>query len=388
MDPTPRRSTCVPVTLDGEPHTAFIPQPLPPTSQLCLDQALCALLEQAGHALGRMSGFLAHLPESPLLTHFYSQKEALLSSQMDGAETSFSDLVLREGRQPSGVDVEGAQLVAYYAAALRYGAGRLEDGIPISVVLIQELHQRLSPSLGGDGPSGALRTSHTDVGGAGAASSDYLPPPPAELAELMRNLEQFLQNDGQPAGTLIKAALAQGQFELIRPFTKSNSRMARLLALLVLCEGQLVDDPILCLSAYFKKNSRRYYELLARVRNEGDWEGWFSFFLKAIGYAAEHVTKAAQSISFAVKHDRRLIDKLGRAALSAHRVHQYLQSQPITSAPAVALALGLSETTARAALKYLQDLDVVREMTGMQRNRLFVYHRYFEILSEGAAPLV
>lgn len=372
----------------GESYRCCIPPALPPDPPLDLDPDHYELMEQANRALGRLDGLTALLPDTSLFIYFYVRKEALLSSQIEGTQSSFSDLLLFENKEVPGVPVEDVREVSNYVAAMTHGLKRLREGFPLSLRLMREIHGiLLAKGRGADKAPGEFRRSQNWIGGTCPGNALFVPPPAEDVMRLMGDLEKFLHGEPVKMPVLIKAALAHVQFETIHPFLDGNGRLGRLLITFLLCAEKALSEPILYLSLYFKTHRQEYYEHLQRVRTEGSWEEWLRFFLTGVMQTAEQATDAARNILGLFEKDRFRIEKLGRPAGSALRVHEYLQRKPITSAPRAAKKLGLTEPTIRASLAHLQKLGIVKEMTGRQRNRLFVYRRYLDILDEGTEPL-
>jgi len=388
MGQNKRLGNYVTSTVAGESYKAFIPPALPPDPSLQLNEGHFDLMERANRALGRLDGVSALLPDTSLFLYFYVRKEALLSSQIEGTQSSFSDLLLFENKETPSVPVEDVQEVSSYVAAMNHGLKRIRGGFPLSMRLIREIHEiLLSKGRGVDKSPGQFRRSQNWVGGTRPGNAHYVPPPHENVAELMGDLEKFLHNQPVRMPLLIKAALAHVQFETIHPFLDGNGRVGRLLITLLLCTEGALSEPILYLSLYFKTRRREYYELLQRVRTEGVWEKWLEFFLAGVLETSEQATASAKSILKLFEKDRAKIETLGRPAGSALRVHQFMQSKPIISVPLAAKALGVTEPTVRSSLSHLEKLRIVREMTGRQRNRLFVYDKYLGILDEGTEPL-
>jgi Fic family protein len=385
---TGRLCTYVNRSVASESYHCCIPPSLPPNPPLALDPDHYDLMEQANRALGRLDGLTALLPDTSLFIYFYVRKEALLSSQIEGTQSSFSDLLLYESKEVPGVPIEDVQEVSNYVAAMTHGLKRLREGCPLSLRLMREIHGiLLAKGRGADKTPGEFRRSQNWIGGTRPGNAMFVPPPAEDVMKLMGDLEKFLHGEPVKMPVLIKAALAHVQFETIHPFLDGNGRVGRLLITFLLCAEKALSEPILYLSLYFKTHRQEYYEHLQRVRTEGDWEQWLRFFLTGVMQTAEQATDAARSILSLFEKDRAKIEKLGRPAGSALRMHEYLQRKPITSVTMAAKKLGLTEPTIRASLSHMQKLGIVKEMTGRQRNRLFVYRRYLDILDEGTEPL-
>jgi Fic family protein len=386
-DQASRLGTFVETAVGGETVRAFVPPALPPAPPLKLEK-LYGLLEEANRALGRLDGVTSVLPATPLFLYMYVRKEALLSSQIEGTQSSLSDLLLYESDEAPGVPLDDVQEVSNYVAAMNFGLERLRDDMPLSNRLIREIHEvLLSHGRGANMQPGEFRRSQNWVGGSKASNATYVPPPHNQLQDLMGDLEAFIHSEEVDLPFLIKAALVHVQFESIHPFLDGNGRLGRLLITFLLCMEGALKEPILYLSLYFKTHRQYYYELLQRVREKGDWEAWLEFFLEGVKETSEQAADTAKQILELFEGDRVKIEGLGRPAASALRVHQYLQSKPILSVPAAVDALSLTAPTVRKSVGHLADLGLVRETTGKKRDRLFVYSGYLDILNQGTEPL-
>jgi Fic family protein len=371
----------------GETVRALIPPPLPPVPAIRLD-ALQGLLEQANQALGRLDGLASLLPDLTLFIYAYVRKEAVLSSQIEGTQSSLSDLLLFENEEAPGVPLEDVQEVSNYVAALNHGLSRLKEGFPLSLRLLREIHSvLLSHGRGSDKEPGEFRRSQNWIGGTRPGNAAFVPPPPEFVMECMGQLELFLHEERPEMPMLIRAGLAHVQFETIHPFLDGNGRLGRLLITFLLCVSGALREPILYLSLYFKTHRQAYYDHLTRVRTTGDWEAWLEFFLEGVQETSTQAVNAARRIIALMDGDRKRIEALGRPSASVLRVHQYAQTRPIFSIANVAANSGISFPTASNAVQHLQRLGVVREITGKDRNRLFAYGTYLDILNEGTDPL-
>lgn len=366
---------------------AFVPPPLPPRPPVRLEP-LQVPLEQANQALGRLDGLASVLPDLSLFIYAYVRKEAVLSSQIEGTQSSLSDLLLFENHQAPGVPIEDVQEVSNYVAALYHGLKRLREGFPLSLRLIREIHKvLLSKGRGSDKEPGEFRRSQNWIGGTRPGNSAFVPPPPDRVMECMGQLELFLHDKKHRLPLLITAGLVHVQFETIHPFLDGNGRLGRLLITFLLCAGGALHEPILYLSLFFKKNRQLYYDLLTEVRTTGDWETWLEFFLRGVKETADQAVTAARRIIVLLEADRRNIEGLGRPAASVLRVHQYAQTHPILSIANAAEQIGVTFPTVAVAVEHLQQLGILREITGKQRGRLYTYGRYLDILNEGTEPL-
>ena len=371
----------------GETVRAYMPPPLPPDPPIELDR-LYEKLEAANRALGRLDGTTSVLPDPPLFLYMYVRKEALLSAQIEGTQSSLSDLLLYESDETPGVPLDDVQEVSNYVAAMTYGIKRLHDGMPMSTRLIRELHSILL--RGGRGATkdpGEFRRSQNWLGGTRPGNATFVPPPPSAVVDIMSDLEKYMHSDSNRLPLLVRVALVHVQFETIHPFLDGNGRLGRLLITLMLIDSAALREPMLYLSLYFKLHRPTYYEALKRVRTDGDWEGWLEFFLTGVKETADQAADTAKSIFALFERDRKSIEALGRPAGSALQVHQYLQTKPIMSVPAAVRTLALSAPTVRKSVNHLIDLGIVHEVTGKQRDRIFAYKKYMDTLAEGTDPI-
>jgi len=372
-----------------EDYRAFLPFPLPPKPAIRLEEQDQDLIEKANRALGRLDGLTTLLPDADLFIYFYVRKEAILSSQIEGTQSSFSDLLLFEGNGlVSGIPPDIRE-VSNYVAGMHHGLKRIkEDNFPVSNRLIREIRAiLLSTGRGSEKEPGEFRRSQNWVGGTRPGNALFVPPPPEHVAECMANLELYLHDKPKRTPVLIKAAIAHVQFETIHPFLDGNGRLGRLLITLLLCAEAALQEPLLYLSLYFKSNRQEYYDRLQRVRIDGDWRGWLRFFLEGVRETAQQATATARRILERFEYDRNQIDKLGSKAGSVLRLHQLLQRRPVLSIPYAAKSLELSTPTANSAMKKLLELDIVMETTGKRRDRMFMYMPYMRILEEGTEPI-
>lgn len=377
----------VPVPSVGEACRAFLPNPLPPSPPLVFDAECQDLLGRANLALGRLDGFTTILPDPALFLYSYVRKEALLSSQIEGTQSSLSDLLLFENEAAPGVPMDDVLDVSNYVAAMTHGVRRLREGFPLCFRLLKEIHAiLLAKGRGSDKEPGEFRRSQNWIGGTRPGNARFVPPPPDCLIEVTSALEKFLHDDTLRIPLLIKAALAHVQFETIHPFLDGNGRIGRLLMALMFVAQGVLREPSLYLSLYLKQHRDRYYELLQAVRTEGDWEAWIIFFLEGIEHTAQQAAATARKLMELAAVDIHKIKTLGRPAGTALQVHQLLQSQIILSVPVAAHRLQLSFPAINKAFAHLAKLGIVREFTGRQRNRLFSYTACLELLSEGTEP--
>lgn len=375
-------------TTVGETVRAFIPRPLPPSPAVELGGARALLLEKALVACGRLDGITVLLPHPDLFLYAYVRREAVLSSQIEGTQSSLSDLLLFEAEEAPGVPFDDVREVSNYVRALEHGVKRLHEGFPLSNRLIREIHGILLESGRGAGRQpGEYRTSQNWIGGTRPGNAHFVPPPPQEVPRCMGDLEKFLHRRNDGLATLVRAALAHAQFETIHPFLDGNGRAGRLLISLMLFEGGVLRKPLLYLSLYFKQHREEYYRQLDQVRETGDWEAWLDFFLEGVTMTAAQAVETAHRLLrlFEVSHN--LVQGLGRSAANTLRVLDALQARPVATIHDLAERSGVSYPTAGRAVASLQTMGIVTEITGKRRERVFVYHEYLSILNEGAEPL-
>lgn len=372
----------------GEQVRAFVPDPLPPKPPLELSNSRQRLLERATLALGRLDSITLLLPDPDLFLYSYVRREAVLSSQIEGTQSSLADLMLFELEEAPGVPLDDVVEVSNYVAALDHGVARLGEGFPLSNRLIREMHAKLlSSGRGSERSPGEFRRSQNWIGGARPGTAHFVPPPPCFVGDCMTQLERFIHDEHTPYPTLVKAALAHVQFETIHPFLDGNGRIGRLLIALLLHHGGVLTRPLLYLSLYFKKNRDEYYRLLDLVRSDGDWEAWLDFFLEGVEQTADGAVNTARRLVTLFKEDEERIRGLGRAAMTAAVVFGAFRSRPLLTINEVCKRSGATFPSASKAIDNLVKLGIVREITGRHRNRIFSYDRYLTILSEGTERL-
>jgi Fic family protein len=374
-------------SVSGEKVRAFIPPPLPPAPALKFDE-LHQRLDRANQALGRLNGMATLLPDVRFLIYLYTRKEALVSSQIEGTQSSFADLLLFENNEAPHVPVEDVEEVSNYVAAMQHGLRRLKGGFPLSLRLIREIHAILL--RGGRGARkmpGEFRRTQNWIGGSRPGNASFVPPPPERLLECLDSFERFLHDETHQLPVLIEAGLAHVQFESIHPFLDGNGRLGRLLITLLLWAKGALAQPLFYPSLYLKSHRDQYYVLLQGVRTEGAWEDWLAFFLEGVAVAALEAADTAERTLQLFARDRERIQELGRAAPSALRLHGFLQSNPYVRIRTAAKALKITVPTVTNALKLLSGAGIVKEVSGKKRDRLFAYSRYVNIVGEGTNPL-
>ncbi len=371
----------VTVTTAGEPFQAFVPAPLPPVPPLVWSAQLRRHFDAALVALGRLDAVTALLPNAALLLYSFVRKEAVLSSQIEGTQSSLADLLLYEIDEQPGVPVEDAREVSRCVAALERGLEKMRGGLPICMRLLTEMHEALMNHPGGGKTPGEVRRSQVWIGGTRPGNAAFVPPPADVVPDCLASLERFLNDDPEPVPPLIKAALVHVQFETIHPFLDGNGRIGRLLIVLQLVADGVLREPMLYPSLYFKTHRALYYELLNEVRLRGDWERWLDFFAEGIETSAAQAVATANALLALVNADRDRITDLGRAAASALAVHQALQRQPIATSAALVKATRLTPATVNKSLAHLERIGVVHEVTNRKRGRVFSYREYVEELA-------
>lgn len=366
----------------GESYNAYVPFPLPPEPPLDLS-GLYTLLDRANAAIGRLDGISMILPDSSLFLYMYVRKEAVLSSQIEGTQSSLSDLLLFETTEVPGVPIDDITEVSCYVSAMNHGLKRLEE-FPLSLRLIREIHAKLmNNARGGHKQPGEFRTSQNWIGGSRPGTAKFVPPPPEKLLECLDQFEKFLHDDRIKLPALIKAALAHVQFETIHPFLDGNGRLGRLLITFILCSQGILKQPLLYLSLYFKVNRQEYYGHLQSVRETGDWESWLEFFLVGVIDTANQATETAQKIVHLFNRDHEKIKTSGKSTAAIMMIYPYFQQRPIANSTSIRETTGLSQPTVIRSLSTLEELGIIKEITGKERHKIFVYAQYLNILNNG-----
>lgn len=371
----------------GEKYKAYMPSLLPPHPPLQLDE-LQPLIEKANQALGRLDGLVSHMPDISLLLYFYVRKEALLSSQIEGTQSSFDDLLMYENNQVLGVPEGDVEEVSHYVSALQHGMNRLQGGFPLSLRLIKEIHAiLLRGGRGANKQPGEFRQSQNWIGGTRPGNAVFVPPPADQLMNLLGNLEFYLNDEFGKIPTLVKAAISHIQFETIHPFLDGNGRIGRLIITLLLWHEGVLSQPALYLSLYFKRNRSIYYELLSRMRMDGAYEVWFEFFLQGVLEIASETADSLKQIVTLFEDDKAKIATLKRAKTTVLRVYEYFQCRAMGTILQLANELKLSQPTVTAALEHLADFGIIFEISGKKRDRVFSYNAYLKILRTDTDPL-
>jgi Fic family protein len=376
-----------PARLNDLDYAAFVPLPLPPDPPLDFVESRQRLMERALLALGRLDAITTLLPDPTLFLYGYVRREAVLSSQIEGTQSSLSDLLLFELDQAPGVPFDDVVEVSNYIGALDLGLELLRNGLPLSNRLIREVHGRLlARGRGVNKRPGEFRREPVWIGGLDPAGAEFVPPPADEVERCMADLERYL-NDRGAGGALVKAALAHVQFETIHPFLDGNGRVGRLLIALILAEEGVLREPLLYLSLYFKRHRSEYYRLLNTVRETGDWEAWLDFFLTGVEETATAAVDTAHRLMEVFERDAAQVRGLGRFAGTALRVLDAMRARPVASVNLVRDESELRYASAARGIRALEELGIVREFTGRRRERVYAYSKYLSILTEGTEPL-
>lgn len=372
-------------TSGGETVKAFVPKPLPPVPPIEFTEERRLLLEKATLALGRLDSISIILPDPDLFLYSYVRREAVLSSQIEGTQSSISDLMLFEMNEAPGVPLDDVIEVSNYVAALDHGVKRMQEGFPLCNRLIREVHEvLLSRGRGSEKMPGEFRRTQNWIGGARPAKAHFVPTPPHLVEQCMGEFEQYLHADNSQYTVLVKAGLAHAQFETIHPFLDGNGRVGRLLIALILHESAMLAQPVLYLSLYFKRRRTEYYNLLDAVRFDGDFESWIDFFLMGVSQTATEAVETARKLVAIFQRDSKRVQSLGRLSSTALRVYESLRERPVGSIARLSKRTGLSFPAVNKAIQAIEKLGIVREITGKERNRVYIYGEYLDALSDGA----
>lgn len=367
-----------------EGYEAFLPASMPPVPPLAMTGELQRLLSEADRALGRLDGSVQTLPNPDLFVYMYVRREAVLSSQIEGTQSSLQDLLAEEADLADATRPRDVAEVVNYVRAMNHGLRRLAE-LPVSVRLIREIHAELMKDVRGSRLTpGELRRSQNWIGPAGSTlrNATFVPPPPAEVPQALGQLESFLHKQDE-LPLLEKIGLAHAQFETIHPFLGGNGRMGRLLITFLLCERGVLHKPVLYLSHYFKRHRQTYYERLQAVRDAGDFEGWMAFFLRGVAeVSAQAALTARRVLELREQHRHAITEQLGRAMGNGHRVLQRLYELPIITVKDVQALLGITFAGANQIVNRLEKLGVLYEMTGQTRHRRFRYDAYIRLFEE------
>jgi Fic family protein len=370
-------------TTQGESVRAFVPHTLPPSDPDLSPAVFTDLNRQAELALARLAGVSGLVPSEDWLLYSAIRKEALLTSQIEGTQATLTDLFDQEaGFKVSNTD--DVEEVTNYLRAFRWTQEQLRDpqGLPISVRLLCEAHRRLLDGARGAGKQpGELRRSQNWIGGTRPGNAVFVPPPPEQVPRLLADMERFIHDTAKDLPPMVKVALIHAQFETIHPFLDGNGRIGRLLIAVLFEHWGLLSEPLMYLSGYLKQHQAEYYRRLSAIRTDGDWESWVSFFLEAVAAAAVDAEKNIIEIASLVTTDRRRLLQSATAGPASYRLFEMLPMMPRFTIERVRQQLDTSFPTAAAAVKVLEDLGIVTEMTGQKKNRSYSYQAYIELLS-------
>ena len=370
-------------------YRAFIPSPLPPDPPIAISPELQVLLSRADRALGRLDGSIQTLPHPDLFVYMYVRKEAVLSSQIEGTQSSLQDVLAAEARILSPDRPQDVDEVVNYVHAMNYGLRRLSE-LPVSVRLIREIHSKLLHGVRGSHLTpGEIRTSQNWIGPGGCSLNEatFVPPPPHEVAQHLADLEKFVHSETQ-LPVLIRIGLAHAQFETIHPFLDGNGRVGRLLITFLLCEQEILLKPVLYLSHYFKRHRQEYYDQLQSVRDRGTWEEWLAFFLHGIVEVSNQATETARRIlTLRESHRQTITERFGRAAGNGHRVLEHLYEHPIVSVNDVQTLTGTTYQAANELVSKFVGNALLEEITGQARNRKFGYRSYIDLFREDVGEI-
>jgi Fic family protein len=362
-------------------YRAFIPSRLPPHPPIRLEGAIQDLLSKADVALGRLDGSIQTLPHPDLFLAMYIRKEAVLSSQIEGTQSSLQDVLSAEAKVLAPNTPDDIGEVFNYIDAMNHGLARLSE-LPVCVRLIRELHAKLlKDTRGSHLTPGELRTTQNWVGPQGCTlqSAAFVPPPPHEVPQLLSDLERFLHSDSK-LPLLIRIGLAHAQFETIHPFLDGNGRIGRLLITFLLCEKGVLNKPVLYLSWFFKRHRDEYYNKLQTIRDRGDWEGWIEFFLRGVAQVSHQATDTARKLlKLRETHREKITQSLGRATGNGHRTLEYLFKHPIVQVADIQKLNSTTRTAAHSLVEKLVELEIVREVTNQKRNRRYRYDQYLSL---------
>lgn len=365
-------------------YMAFNPEPLPPVPRIRLDEPMQDLLSKADRALGRLDGSIQSLPNPDLFVFMYVRKEAVLSSQIEGTQASLADVLEVEARLLNPARPNDTDEILNYVNAMNHGLDRLDD-LPMSLRLIREIHRLLMRGVRGQHATpGEFRTTQNWIGPSGASISNaiFVPPPPHELPRLLGELETYIHAEDR-LPLLVRIALIHAQFETLHPFLDGNGRVGRLLITFILFQTTVLQKPVLYLSHYLKRHRSTYYDLLQAIRTDGSWEDWITFFLGGVSEVSNEATETARAIvQMREEHRQRIIDSLGNGAANGLRVLESLYQRPIFNVSDVSDVTGLSPQAANNLTRRLVEMQLVTEVTGRRRNRIFRYNPYIALFAD------
>ena len=382
MDKIKRVGQFITKSEGGETYRCYVPKPLPPKPPIQTDK-FYSLLDKANVSLGELNGIRTNLPNAALFLHVFTRKEAVLSSQIEGTQSSLSDFLLFENNGKNMKRNDDDVEVANYIAAMNYGLKRIQD-LPLSRRLLCEIHEKLlSSGRGMEKCPGEIRTSQNWIGGTRPGNAKFVPPPPEHIANCFGDFEKFLHDKKVLLPTLIKVAMAHVQFETIHPFLDGNGRIGRLLITFMLCITGLLKEPLLYLSLYFKLHREKYYNLLQSVRKTGDWESWIEFFLTGVYETSNQAFNTAQNIVSLFEEDEEKIKNLNKDTAGVLKTYHSLKKYPISNTRKIVKSSQSSLQTVLRSLRILEEIGLVKELTGKHNNKIFIYKNYINIINQG-----
>ncbi len=370
------------ISMIGEKVKAYVPAPLPPMPPVVLTPELLRLHDQALTAVGELNAQGIYLPCASLLLYSFIRKEALLSSEIEGTQSSLSELLASETEGVVGVPHDDVTEVSNYVSAIQHGMKRLQEGMPLSLRLLREMHQvLLQRGRGATKSPGEFRTSQNWIGGSRPGNAAFVPPPPHRVMECMGALELFIHDEAVVMPDLIRIALAHVQFETIHPFLDGNGRVGRLLIIFMMCHAGILKQPLLYLSLYFKVHRDEYYRLLNDIRISGNWEEWIAYFLKAVIHTSRQAVETAQMLMVQMKNDEDTLQKTAHIGSFVFQVLNVFKSKLAAKSTDIIAECGLKANTVNNALTKLEQMGILAEITGKKRNRVFVYAACLNILN-------
>ena len=369
----------------GERYQTYVPNPLPPVPAIDMSE-IAEWLEKANFAIGELNGMAAALPDPFVLNYLYVRKEAVLSSQIEGTQSTLDDLLRYESSAAAGVPVDDVAEVSSYVAALNHGLTRVHDGFPLSIRLIREIHRiLLTNARGKDKTPGDIRRSQNWIGGTRPGNARFVPAPPDKVSALLSELEKFMHSKGK-IPVLVKAALIHQQFETIHPFLDGNGRTGRLLITLFLCVQGFLCSPFLYLSLFFRQHRDLYYEKLSEPRKTGDWESWLNFFLEGMAVTAADAKRTLVAIQKLFAADDQKISALGRSRTSVAAVFEAFKRKPLLTVSELTRRTGLSKPTAIGAVNRLINIGIIENVSEKKWGQIYSYSGYTKLLTTAPSP--
>ncbi|MCL2007190.1 MAG: Fic family protein [Treponema sp.] len=360
-------------------YKTYVPKPLPPVPGIKIEE-ISTLLEKANFAIGELNGIVENLPDPAIINYMYVRKEAVLSSQIEGTQSTLEDLLRYESDGIVGVPIDDVDEVSSYVAALNHGLEKLQSGFPLSLRLIREIHKVfLTNTRGSNKTPGEFRRTQNWIGGTRPTNALFVPPPPDRLADCLNALEKFIHaNDKLPV--LVKAALIHHQFETIHPFLDGNGRIGRLLITLYLFTVGFLRSPFLYLSLFFREHRDLYYDKLSEPRKTGDWESWLNFFLEGVAETAENAKNTLVQIRTLFTHDDARLSALGRASKSAVIIFSLFKQKPVLNIAEITRRTGLTKPTAISTVKRLMELGILENISSRKWGQVYAYSGYIALL--------